>query len=360
MVGAFATFAPMYMREESKMENSEVRTAVISHGFRESSYAILGLVFTHMLDFLVDLFSTKSVLSTNAQNQKDIDSTTKPILTDYEKWVFSIGVAMVPILVVFPTDTPRLALAYCCCSRSQIMLLGGYVIVASASRYPTYFPLAATLFVLVTLFIVSVVQPWALNISRDVTPLRDVLFYAEIVASFVFFACSGVCLYREFLVKIIFPRLHKLLPSYYHRPADASYQPPVDDSELRRAAHSESRVYFPTVSILAAFIWIVFTAGVGVLSPNFYDTTDWNLTILNLPIILFQITMMLLASQFSKYEIVENLYGMLEGKKTYVRYISHELRTPMNTACLGLGLLLDEVGESAFPITHSKPSPPFR
>ena len=36
--------------------------------------------------------------------------------------------------------------------------------------------------------------------------------------------------------------------------------------------------------------------------------------------------MMLLASQFSKYEIVENLYGMLDSKKSYVRYISHELR----------------------------------
>lgn len=349
MIGAFASFAPMFMNVPSQMEDSEVRTAIISHGFRESSFAILGLVLTHMLDFLVDLRSTKSVLSKNQKADGNTNPLPLPILTDYEKWVFSIGVALVPVLVLFPTSTPRLALAYCCCSRSQILLLGGYVIIASSSRYPAYFPVTATLFVIIVLWIVSVVQPWALNISRDVTPLRDVLFYMEIIGSFVFFACSGVCLYREFLVEIIFPRLRQLLPlGFAHLAAagaGAGTGPhPIDESDARRASHSENRVYFPTVSILAAFIWIVFTAAVGTMSPNFYDTTDWDLTILNLPIVLFQITMMLLASQFSKYEIVENLYAMLDSKKSYVRYISHELRTPMNTACLGLGLLLDEAG----------------
>ena len=36
--------------------------------------------------------------------------------------------------------------------------------------------------------------------------------------------------------------------------------------------------------------------------------------------------MRLLSSQFSKFEVVQNLYALLDSKKTYVRYISHELR----------------------------------
>ena len=37
------------------------------------------------------------------------------------------------------------------------------------------------------------------------------------------------------------------------------------------------------------------------------------------------------------------------AKKTYVRYISHELRTPMNTACLGLNFLIGALHNTAGP-----------
>ena len=133
--------------------------------------------------------------------------------------------------------------------------------------------------------------------------------------------------------------------------------------------------------------------------------------------------MMLLSSQFSKFEVVQNLYALLDSKKTYVRYISHELRysdtaslalipcsrasvrimfsccctpstprspfatlwhrfassrlhpfyhclpyppiypsthyrTPMNTACLGLGMLLAQATQRSTHPTHPvQPTP---
>jgi signal transduction histidine kinase len=45
-------------------------------------------------------------------------------------------------------------------------------------------------------------------------------------------------------------------------------------------------------------------------------------------------------------------YALLDSKKTYVRYISHELRTPMNTACLGLKYLIDSLDQEVDKDIH--------
>jgi hypothetical protein len=88
-----------------------------------------------------------------------------------------------------------------------------------------------------------------------------------------------------------------------------------------RARHSESSICFPAVSVFVSLVWMIFTATIFSFSSNLYDTTATDLMMLNLPILVFQITMMLLSSQFAKYEVVENLYALLDSKKSYVRYI---------------------------------------
>ena len=50
-----------------------------------------------------------------------------------------------------------------------------------------------------------------------------------------------------------------------------------------------------------------------------------------------------------KSEVSTALYALLDSKKAYVRYISHELRTPMNVALLGVNLSRNDVKENADP-----------
>ena len=50
-----------------------------------------------------------------------------------------------------------------------------------------------------------------------------------------------------------------------------------------------------------------------------------------------------------KSEVSTALYALLDSKKSYVRYISHELRTPMNVALLGVALSRNDVKENANP-----------
>ena len=42
-----------------------------------------------------------------------------------------------------------------------------------------------------------------------------------------------------------------------------------------------------------------------------------------------------------KYESLYNLSALIESRKQYLRYIAHEMRTPLNSACLGLKLIVD-------------------
>jgi signal transduction histidine kinase len=42
--------------------------------------------------------------------------------------------------------------------------------------------------------------------------------------------------------------------------------------------------------------------------------------------------------------------AVLEAKRLYVRYVSHEVRTPLNTVCMGLTLLRDEISMSLKPL----------
>jgi signal transduction histidine kinase len=41
--------------------------------------------------------------------------------------------------------------------------------------------------------------------------------------------------------------------------------------------------------------------------------------------------------------------AVLDAKRQFVRFVSHEVRTPMNTVCMGLALLLNEIGLASRP-----------
>jgi hypothetical protein len=326
------------------MEDTDLRRSVQSSQFRESSLAIVGLAFTHIADSVVDFFSsTTSAHLRNKTRQEADDNKKRSIITEYERWVFCIGVVLVPVIALLPTSTARLALAYTCATRSQILVLGGYVVIACSSRYPVYFPLPATLFTLVACWVATVISPWILNISREVTTARLVIYYLEWAGIVVYFACALWWVYCEVLVRLVVPRLRRLVVRVVAW--DGRSNAPgrqgsrngrkgsvtgsggghsagsIADAGQMRVKHAESSVFFPIAYVLVAFVWMVFTGIVISLTANLYDTTERDLLLLNLPIILFQVTMMLLSSQFSKFEVVENLYALLDSKKSYVRYI---------------------------------------
>ena len=207
LIGGVAAFAPIYCGVPSNMENSELHSSLISSEFRESSFAILGLTFVYLLDSVVDLFSSLSSSNVRHKNPETNGKHMMAVITEYERLVFSVGVLCVPVVALLPTSTPRLALIFCCASRCQILVLGGYVMVASSIRFPTYFPLMARWVPIFATWIPSVISPWVVNISREVTPLRDAIYYIALAGVAIYFICAVRWLFRDFLAKFVVPQV---------------------------------------------------------------------------------------------------------------------------------------------------------
>jgi signal transduction histidine kinase len=73
------------------------------------------------------------------------------------------------------------------------------------------------------------------------------------------------------------------------------------------------------------------------------------LVITSLPFVLFVLLLAVLSMRVVKSEMTDALLALIESKKVYVRYISHEMRTPLNAILLGLTLLTHDLQASDNP-----------
>ena len=285
LIGAFITYAPIYCRVPSNMENSELHNSLKSSQFRESSFAILGLTLVYLLDSVVDLFSSWSS-NIRHKNPETNGKHMMAVITEYERFVFCIGVLLVPVIALLPTSSPRLALIYSCACRSQILVLGGYVIVASSIRFPTYFPLVTRWIPILACWIPSVVSPWVFNISREVTPLRDALYYTEFAGVAVYFVCALRWLFLDFLAKFVVPQVRQWWSEWWDSDEDES----TGVAMTERAKHAQGVAYFPAASVLISLMWMIFTAAIFSFTANLYDLAGRDLLLLNIPILLYQVS----------------------------------------------------------------------
>ena len=78
------------------------------------------------------------------------------------------------------------------------------------------------------------------------------------------------------------------------------------------------------VSLLAC---IIFLSVNGATADAIANWNNRQVMYANVAYITFELTLSVLAMRTVKFEMLQSLYALIEAKKTYVRYISHELRT---------------------------------
>jgi len=88
-----------------------------------------------------------------------------------------------------------------------------------------------------------------------------------------------------------------------------------------------------------------------------YSTLNPLITAIGVACIVVVTSLLFLLYDFSLHKEVDVAHVLLENKRRFVRYVSHEVRTPLNTVCLGLALLTDELGCEQAPALSSSPSP---
>ena len=319
------------------MEDYNLRDSLMSRNFRESSFATLGMCLAFAWDFILDHID--NLMLSPKKNEEN--EGTKKIVVDSEKFMFFLGVLVIPALALLPTSTYGLALSYVCACSSQQILIGGFTVVMCSRYYKSYFPLPLTVFTLVSFISTTVVQAWIMNLSYTFDDRRFIAFVLQLFSFIPFVLCSFYWLYCEFILRLLVPRVRQIIHTVRQKGKNNSRS---DGLEKQHERHSEDLLYFPIWFAGSAIAFLVLLAIIGTIAPNFFDMGPGDLMMINLPGFLFQISMMVFSAQYAKYEAVEYLYKLLDSKKSYVRYISHELRTPMNTACLGLGMLLAEGG----------------
>ena len=328
----FCCFLPLFGGVDDVAESSLLRTSISSDAFRGSSYVMIPLSFIYIVDFIMDWCSSNGI-DVKQQKSKEF------LLDGLEVLVFELGILIVPVISYLnPNTTSQLALIYICASRCQITLMTGFVMHTCHRHYPIYFPALITQFVAIGVGFVSISQVFAVAEVRHVTPFRWGLFYFLVILGFLVLLCFIRWIYSMFFISFLLPRITNYLHGIPNNVVSSN------DVATLRMAHKERSIYFPLSYVLSSVVYMIMTlivsAGTDMLE---YTATD--LLYLNLPLLFFQLCMTLLASQLAKFEAIEFLYELLESKKSYVRYISHELRTPLNTSCLGLTMLLEEMGK---------------
>ena len=337
VIGAIVSFFPIFANIPSNLEQSILASSLTSSVYRESSFAILSLSAGYTLEFLID--KVNEVVTHKNKN----NGNSKIILLDMEMLVYILGTMIVPIIAFLPFDTPRLALIYTCASRAQLLLIGGFVAVVFSRKYRNYFPTWTTIIFLTCFPVCLIVQAWIINddINDEMTPSRWAFYYIEWFGGIVLLISALIWLYCEFMCRLLLPRMRRGLLFLVARgkTGDNAKMTPEDIKEKQ----AEDSAYFPIIYVFCCFLFFFFMALSNTIVTDWYHMTPANLLIMNIPVLVFQLSIFVIRSQFSQYEISSTLLALLASKASYVRYISHELRTPMNTACMGLGMLLSEM-----------------
>jgi hypothetical protein len=235
-------------------------------------------------DFLIDFLSEQ--YSHNAYRRY---SKHKDVMVDSEILVYVVGTILVPLVTLPDIDNSRLALIYTCASQSSLILLSGFVSIMCSRYFRKYFPAWVIVWGIVFLGGACMFTPWIINQST------------EYVGGGVFVFYSLRWIYFEFIMRLILP----FLKHHYYYIITTS-------AEAKRKEHQKDSLYFPIMYAMSALVSIFFIAfsGGAQLNTNFYNITPTNLLWFGIPVLGFQVCMLLVKSQFSKYEVVENLYSL--------------------------------------------------
>ena len=107
-------------------------------------------------------------------------------------------------------------------------------------------------------------------------------------------------------------------------------------------SQSHRNVAYSIIYICLSVVCFTGLMGLMVQSTVNFVVTEGNLFGMNVAYIVFEVLLLVYALRKNKFDLYQAMFAVQAAKMIFVRYISHELRTPFNTAFLGLKLLVDD------------------
>ena len=271
---AIFTFFPVFAGIPSNMENSILRRSLESNSFQCSNYATLSLSVVYVADFFIDYVSEKC-----SQNAFRRYTRHKDVMIDSEILVYIAGTTIVPLVSLPAAGHPQMTLIYMCTNQASLILLAGFVSILCCRYFRKYFPVWVINLGIVFMCGSTMLTPWLVNISTEVTVLRDVVYICKFLGGGVFVLYSFRWIFYDFILRM-------MLPFIKH-----SYSFVINNSDAaKRKQHTKDSMYFPIIYAMSAIICLLFISFVDASSDsNFYDTTAtgllwYDLSVLGMPL----------------------------------------------------------------------------
>ena len=339
-VFTFLNFIPSFMVQIST--DDYMASASQDCYFRQACISCLIICIVPAVDLMIE-WSSSIVGGMKASTKKSHQVANSSVslsmrLTLVERTMFIIGIVTIGGNASFPAvfqASNSLEIYYGFSNASTIMMICP-ILTYLCRVSPSWTPLRASLVAL----LVAVTN---LVSSLDVIysySLRNVPSALSFVSMGVFFIISILAMLE------MFPLFNKNSTdgkledtSHGHAKSDS-----VDTSDL---VGKSFRYFVVSMHMLTAMIILVVScAWFNVTSiGNVFDTVSiFIYSMLAAAIIVF-----ILELRVRKVELTSALVGLLDAKKSYVRYISHEMRTPLNAATLGLNMVVTQMKKNKRP-----------
>jgi hypothetical protein len=293
-------FIPMIAKVPSHFEESNLRHSMTSHYFQYPSVAIIALIAPLAVDIVLDMsvsWCTRTNKAIKLKQSMIAEETLRYSVSLPEKIIFLFSIVVVPIVALLPEDYPNLGLAFCCCHKFQLSIIGNLLMLSLCRMNKKYWGVASTVFLLLAIPLSSSMLVYADSMiaamdNPEDSPYRGLqqagmyLLYVNIA---VFLWGTGRWLKNE-----VWPKVWTF-------------------SEVGRFAVSErdrlaqSRVYYSGAYVLSIGACICFLASLSFTANSLASWTERHLLIWNIGFLCPEITLVILSMRTAKYEVLQGL-----------------------------------------------------
>ena len=311
IIGGLSCLLPLYFFPESQLEDTKLRPALSSGPVRDSAVAAVALVLPLIMEILTDVF-----VSCTERADRIKYNCRNALLNSPERFVFVCGTAIAPIIALLPRETASWAYIYLCCSKCQLMMVGGAVAVSFCRYDKRYWTESLTYLFLLLLTMGTVGSAFTDNQTAQTSEtLGDRIRYASyslvLMATLLFFGCSARWLRK------VFPKL-LLIRTLFHTSEAKECESFQGTGDLNCDV---GQLIFPFMYISTSLAACLLLALIAILYPGISTFNTNALFFHNLSFIFFLLIINYTSIRMMRQQVVDGLVSLLV---TYV--------TPYGTA----------------------------
>ena len=311
----------------------------VGYLYKESSLVAIALVIPLFLDLVLDakLFHLSDFLTDDSSNPQKGDM---KCINFAEKAMLLVGFIITPCLSFISKEFSLLATLFICATRFQIVIICGTIWV-SFCRYDSQTWNTKWMLVGMTTLTIGINLTAYAAILDDTRLSVDVLrFLFTNIPQLIFFCPSLYWIVKTFRA------LSVLSTKTHPQPADIG----LSQSERRAMETAVFPWIYVTNATLAILVLAIGTAlgqpiARGGLFPNRTSTGLTGIVLYMAGYVYCELMLVVFCIRQSKYDADHRLRALHDARKTYLRYMAHELRTPLQSSVLGLELLVGDLEE---------------